>query len=901
MSKVSIHGHFKSEFDAVAPIADMLQAYVNQGYDTIAITDHRSVTALPDVYELVQNEESPFHDLHIIYGVEANVELANIPVKTKSGHLIMLAMNEAGKHAIDKMISKAPIVKNEPVFTREFLEEWQLKFKGNVIATSACIAGAPAMAFKTNVFFEREINHLEKMKTQALTSLVKELKSAEYDGVLADYTEFTEDEYIKLADTLSRENENYKQNFDSIVNQVVELRATKKALNKLVKKSFVLMEKKLAKLKDLDKLSGRDTASPETQQAEAELIAAKEKSANAAAELDVVSEKIDTLWKERGILKTVINSYSKFYDKIEEIDTHISTCQESMCSIEECRENAKAEMKYFDNLFGHNRYFVELQNHEIEDELSIYPELAKLAISLHIPLVVSNDSHIPSKDQKWLDQRQVAKFLRFGNKVSTPEEELADAELYVKSQDEIREAVLKLFEKDGKLLDGAEKIVDTAINNTNKIAQLCTYVPKRENHYPVFDKTKDSNELLRQFTYEGAKWRFPEGLTQEYKDRLEYELDVICKMGYADYHLIVKDFLEYARACGPIPLGYLDAAPLDIDGVKQYCEEHNWTVGIGTGWGRGSAGGSLVCYCLGIVNVDPIPYGLIFERFLNIERVSMPDIDSDFRPDIREKTIQYVQKLYGHGAVVSILTESRQGVKGAIRDAARYLGQKKFDDPNQCLALGNMIRKKVDNIVGLTFDTPTTLEDGTEVSYYEYLCDVFANDSMALQVLELAYHVEGAFTSFGMHAAGVIIPDTDDITDYIALRWNAAKERYTTQCNMVQAESAEGLLKMDFLGLKNLAIFTEAAQMIEKTDGVQIDFDHIPFEDVVFKEIYAKGRTKNVFQFESPGMRKYLKELDPSNIEDIVAMNALYRPGPMNFIGEFIASKHIEDAKKASA
>jgi DNA polymerase-3 subunit alpha len=538
-------------------------------------------------------------------------------------------------------------------------------------------------------------------------------------------------------------------------------------------------------------------------------------------------------------------------------------------------------MLYFDNIFGHKRYFCELQYHGIPEEAAIYPKLAKIAKEHNIPMVVANDAHVPTKSEADLNKRRVAMFLRF-EKVSSEEEDKTNSEMYIKTQDELKEMLLQILPED---------IVNTAIKNTNQLAEYCKYKPEKESHYPVFDKNQDSNALLRKLAYEGIDWRFPnhEGFTQEYQDRLEYELDVICNMGYADYHLIVKDFLEYARACGPIPSQYLDDAPLTIEGVKEYCKEHNWDVGIGVGIGRGSAAGSLVCYLIGITGIDPLKYDLIFERFLNVERISLPDIDSDFRPDIREKTVKYVQNRYGHDAVVSILTESREGVKGAIRDAARYLGKRDFDESTYYLSLGNTIRSKVPNILNISFDT--VVDEETNETCFDYMNGLFENDTNAKKILALAKDIEGMFTTYGMHAAGVIIPDTDDITDYIPLRWNPKKERYTTQCNMVQAEN-NGLLKMDFLGLKNLGIFTDAIQMIEEQENVKIDLSQLEFDDAVFSEIYAKGRTKNVFQFESPGMRKYLKELNPTSIEDIVAMNALYRPGPIDSIPEFIAAKN---------
>ena len=271
--------------------------------------------------------------------------------------------------------------------------------------------------------------------------------------------------------------------------------------------------------------------------------------------------------------------------------------------------------------------------------------------------------------------------------------------------------------------------------------------------------------------------------------------------------------------------------------------------------------------------------------FLNPERVSMPDIDVDYKTDIRNKVVEMVTAEYGYKAVCNILTKGYQAVKGAIRDSARYYGAVKNES---FLALGDTIRKAVPKGINIAFDTKMSdiKEGNPDETVFEYLLSKFGGNPNAVAILNIAKDVEGSFTNYGMHAAGLIISDNDDLSDYIPLKFNTSKEdggHWTTQCNMTQGE-ALGLLKMDLLGLRNLNIATETARMIKKNHGISIDFDNIPFEDVVFNEIFAKGNTIGVFQFESAGMRGYSRRMRPKDIFDVIILNAMYRPGPKEFI-----------------
>lgn len=845
-NKTCLHTHVKSEFDAVDEVKAYILAAIKAGYTTLAVTDHGSLAGLPDIYDVIEHEKAEkdgnpdIQNFKIIYGCEMYVECPPFGMDEKIGHLITMATDTTGKHLLDKLVSKATINKNGmPVITMKQLLAVQDKIKGHIIATSACISGAPAIALLANQILETKIEREKAKQVDCFTPNCKE-----HLEILKEMNDLEE--------------------------QISTMRTTRKELVKTRDRSYISKDKKLEKLKNIA------PSEEETIEFEKTLLAEKQASKDAVAQVEQMDVDIKASSRLRSQKndrkKEIENSIEKFLRAEVKIDSY----KLKMADESERKEAAKEEILNYKKIFGEGNYYVEVQNHGLEDEAYVYPILAQIARETNTPLCAANDAHMPDNSPECMTKRNVARFLRF---VSVSESD-ADKEMYIKTPEELFEWLLKILPED---------VVNEAIANCDIIGERCTYVPEKEEHYPVFDKSKDANELLRKAAYDGIEFRFPGrvGWTDEYQKRLDYELDVITSMGYADYHLIVKDFLEYARFVGKVPTDRLPECPLTIEEAKKFVEANGWDIGVGTGIGRGSGAGSLVCYNTGITGLDPIKYELLFERFLNPERVSMPDIDSDFGNQVREKTIEYVKAKYGHEAVVSILTESREGVKGAIRDAARYLGKKIYDDDKRFLSLGDAIRKKCPDTPNVKFKSVVA----DETTCYEMLMETYKNDQDAKDIINLAKDIEGMLTTFGMHAAGVIIPDNDDITDYIPLRWNSKNKRYTTQCDMVQSEGA-GLLKMDFLGLKTLDIITDALRYIKQTHGVSIDITKIPFEDEVFKCIFAAGLTKNVFQFESAGMRSSLTKLGPETILDIIAMNALYRPGPMDFIPNFIEGKN---------
>ena len=399
------------------------------------------------------------------------------------------------------------------------------------------------------------------------------------------------------------------------------------------------------------------------------------------------------------------------------------------------------------------------------------------------------------------------------------------------------------------------KDVPESVDNTNEIVDKIT-PPKLQRdillpNFPLPPQFVNADDFLRDLTYkgafEGAKPRYSIR-TPEIEERLDYELRIIQTMGFAGYFLITQDFINHGRS-----------------------------VGVAVGPGRGSAAGSAVAYCVGITNIDPIKYSLLFERFLNPERVSMPDIDIDFDDVNRQKVIDYVVNKYGKTQVAQIITFGTMAAKSAIKDVARAM--------ELPLPQTNDLTKMVPEKPG------TTLAGAfAENQELDMIRRDESADNLKGHILRLATQLEGSVRNTGIHAAGIIIAP-DDITKYIPVSTSKESELLITQFDGKVIESA-GMLKMDFLGLKTLTVIVDAMRLIERNHGVKIDIDDIPLDDEKTYQLYQRGDTIGTFQFESEGMRQYLKDLKPTNIEDLIAMNALYRPGPMQFIPNFINRKH---------
>ncbi|MFA7626118.1 MAG: DNA polymerase III subunit alpha, partial [Candidatus Kapaibacterium sp.] len=521
-----------------------------------------------------------------------------------------------------------------------------------------------------------------------------------------------------------------------------------------------------------------------------------------------------------------------------------SACMGSMINahiVDGNYELALSEAKYYQNIFGDD-FYIELQNHNLENDPLILQQAPLIAEALGIKMICTNDIHylkqehayahnvlLNIRDASGHDKIDILK-LRYG----TPE-------YYFKSTEQMRE----LF-----------KDFPGVIENTLEIADKCEFELETKTIMPDFpipaeSKSETLDDYLKELTYKGLHERYEE-ITEEIKDRVEYELDIIISMGFPGYFLIVWDFIDAAKR-----------------------------LGCSVGPGRGSAVGSIVAYCLGITNIDPLPYNLLFERFLNPERFTMPDIDIDFNDEKRELVINYVKEKYGDEAVAQIITFGKLSSKAVLTDVGRVLGI------------------ELSTIKNITKQIPTEFGKVVELNKALQLPDLKwvkeSDDPRLKELINYSLLLEGKFRHTGIHAAGVVI-SPGDITQFVPIyqppsKGKSGHSEIATQYSMSDLENA-GLLKMDFLGLRTLSIIDNALEMVERNHGVKIDIDKIDFHDKKTYDLISNGDTLGIFQFESGGMQEYLKQLKPHNLEELTAMNALYRPGPMANIPDFIERKH---------
>ncbi len=500
---------------------------------------------------------------------------------------------------------------------------------------------------------------------------------------------------------------------------------------------------------------------------------------------------------------------------------------------------AKETAITYKEIFGDD-FYLEIQDHSLEIEQPILEHMPRLAKELGIKLVATNDCHYIEKEHSIA--HNILLLLSDKNDYDYRQLKYGTDEIYFKSPDQMK----KLFKKHKDAIENTLEI-DEKINLKLNLEQH--FFPKYE--IPSDSKAKNLDEYLLELATIGLQKKIS-NITPEVKQRFEYEIDTIKQMGFSGYFLVVQDFINAARE-KKIPVGP----------------------------GRGSAAGSLVAYALGITNINPLQYDLLFERFLNPSRKSLPDIDVDFADDKRSEVIDYVKKKYGHNCVSQIVTFNTLSSKAVIRDVARVL---KIPIPTV-----NMITKFIPSKFGKVYSIDQALAEVPELKWVKE-----SKDQQIVDLIKYAKVLEGMVRNSSKHAAGVVITP-DDVSNYSPLATTTSQEEIVTQYNMKDIESA-GLLKMDFLGLRTLTIIKDTIDMVKRNYGIEIDIENIPLDDELTYNIFRKGQTTGIFQFESAPMREYLKRLKPSSIKDLAAMNALYRPGPMGFIDNFIKRKFKEQA-----
>ncbi|MCK0144523.1 DNA polymerase III subunit alpha [Arenibacter sp. F26102] len=523
---------------------------------------------------------------------------------------------------------------------------------------------------------------------------------------------------------------------------------------------------------------------------------------------------------------------------------------------------AEEALLWWKETFGDDLY-MEIMRHGQEDEDRVNQVLIQFAQKHNVKLVATNNTYYQEKQNA--HAHDILLCVKDGEKQATPigrgrgyRYGLPNQEYYFKSSDEMKE----LF----------KDIPDAITNIQEVIGKVETFTLARDVLLPAFDIPEEfrfeedkldggkrgENKYLRHITYEGAKKRYGE-ITPEIDERLDFELKVIEKTGYPGYFLIVEDFIRAARS-----------------------------MDVSVGPGRGSAAGSAVAYCLWITNLDPIKYDLLFERFLNPDRVSMPDIDIDFDDEGRGRVMDYVINKYGANQVAQIITYGTMAAKSSIRDTARALDLPLGDADRMAKLIPNM--SKLKKIIGIDEKTLKAKFNSEELIKINELLAISEGDGLESETLNQAYILEGSVRNTGIHACGVIITP-DDITKFVPVALAKDSEMYCTQFDNSVVESA-GLLKMDFLGLKTLTLIKDTVKIVKAKHGVELDPENFPLDDEKTYELFQRGETVGVFQYESPGMQKHMRALKPTVFADLIAMNALYRPGPMEYIPSFIARKH---------
>jgi DNA polymerase-3 subunit alpha len=528
------------------------------------------------------------------------------------------------------------------------------------------------------------------------------------------------------------------------------------------------------------------------------------------------------------------------------------------------------EFKWWLNIFQDD-YYVELQRHGMAEQEKVNKILLKFAKKYNVKVIASNDSHYV--DQSDFNAHDILLCINTGEKQSTPAlREFSDDDVNMRDR---RFAFPndQFYFKTTAEMRSAFHDLEEAIDNTNEIVDKVELLDLKRDillpHFKVPPNFASQDEYLSHLTWEGAHKRYSE-LTPEIEERINFELFTIRTMGFAGYFLIVSDFIRAGRE-----------------------------LGVFIGPGRGSAAGSVVAYCIGITNIDPIKYQLLFERFLNPDRKSMPDIDTDFDDEGRQKVIDYVVEKYGRNQVAQIITYGTMAAKMSIKDVARVM-----DLP---LSESNMLAKMVPEKPGislkrvlhaaLTGEKSLSEKEALnpdDLANVKRIREIYEGNDLQSKVLHEAEILEGSVRNTGLHAAGIIIAPKD-LTELIPVCTAKDSPLWVTQIEGGVIEDA-GVIKMDFLGLKTLNILKTSLELIRLNYGISINLDELPLDDEKTFQLYQRGETIGTFQFESPGMQKYLRELKPDKFEDLIAMNALYRPGPMEYIPNYVDRKHGREA-----
>ena len=837
-----IHSTF-SVGDSAQSAEDIVRRVKELGGENVTLTDHRTLLGIDPFMEAGKK-----YGVNTIPGVEADVILPEKYAKSLSNgipereealkkirnHLVLIPYDYSGFQAISHAMRDANTNQQQvnktayACLTDEMLGK---HFMGNprVFASSACIQGPLAYLLLYNFRIKERIS--ERIELAG---------SYREDFLTYEEADRKERDARKRIKALGKE-------------ITVQTKPLKKTFQKRLKNWQLKKE----------------TAEPGSKaylKAEMEVFSLESQVKDAQEKAELLGRKMKVLTEEKEYYTSAKVNTAKGHNRYSKITAEIDSLQTLLIDGDLLYSLCMERLKELKDIFPH--FYIELQYHGMKEEKYVMPLMLKLADETNTPIIASNDAHITDSTVQSVEARRLIRFNFFKKSEKITE---SDRQLYIKSDEELINELACVI---------PQERAQEAVGNLHLLEQ-CHVVFPQENHYPKVKEGRSFLELLQQAREEKiccGKW------DDAHEGRLQHEIKVIQSMGYVDYHMVVEHFCRIGRLLGKVPEERRDEICQHFADLEEWIQTEGFDTGVGIGPGRGSAVGSLVCYLLGITNIDPLEHDLLFERFLNPERVSMPDIDTDIASGIRPILIAYLRWYYGENAVCSIGTVTTYGAKAAIQLAGRDRADQLYGNDKE--GKRRYLREVTYPVSDLVPDAPGTTMESCE---QDVLKRIESSDEMML-IWNRAKLIENCVSGTGIHAGGIIISDNDNVNDYVPLAWNEEKQVWVAQCDMIKAEE-KGLLKMDLLGLNNLDIENQCLHLIKQYQGIGVNLDTIPFEDEIFTEIYGKGNTNNVFQVESDGMKRMLREFQPACFEDIILLVAAYRPGPMQYLDDVIAVK----------
>lgn len=797
----ALHCHTENSLqDGVQKVKEMVAKCESYGAQKVCITDHGRMMGFDELTEAVAGK-----NIKPIYGIEAYLL---DPLTQRRAHLCLYAKDLVGYQQLTMTMARGTF-NDDGEATIDDANLEMLK-GGHIIATSACIDGVLGSIKMFNIRLDKKVAEWTARQSELSVDMDAYNEAKKTQTNLDSQLALTKKE---LTETKKKAKATFTQKEKSLARRQEKFNIASEAFDAYMMEESDKAEKAFVKALQYFELypespdeyeEALTEAKNSVIQQQARLESEKQTTQRMADNIPVLEAKINDMKNELADVKQEVVRLAKINDKYNQIQKKIDDFNAQKLSHEQARSHFAQRLKLMYEVFPNN-FYIEVQNHGMEEEKIIYPWLCDVAKHYNLPLVAANDAHVTNNSEKDFKLRQIRRSCRF-NKWEDQHD--SDKELYIKTDRELANALLQILPEDA---------VIQAMDNVQKIVEQCDVTLKKVSHAPKAD-VENVTEKVMEMARANIQAKYGESWSTQHEERLNYEMSVIAKMGFSDYFFITQNIVEAGRKIGALSYEKLDELKgimdtMTLEDLMAYLEKYGTEVNLSVGLGRGSGAGSIVCYLLGITNIDPFKYDLLFERFLNPERISMPDIDSDFRSDIKDVLLVYLKLKYGNRAVAQILTKSYLQGRSAMLTASRIMSsrdtiarKKAFDAGEQMKeneltvdAKGNSVIVPVnyDHVVnrmklasGVDLDAKS-LEDNKPDMLNE------AQNDIEVELVENAVLLDNNLDHTGLHAAGCIISDNHDLSEYIPVAWDNGAKTWKTQCNMTQCEDLHGLLKMD--------------------------------------------------------------------------------------------------------